>query len=1017
MRFLTLLFLSTLLINGQSYSGLFNGNSTLSFTPSSAAARQLGSYRIDFRIAGFSVLNRAQGIVGNNAGDTQCLLVQDTLDLRCRNWHGGDPTIQINLAGRSDVRVRYQRDGSTKLESLEVWNADGSAYVAATRPIAPVQFNAVAQNFVGSVWGPGSEFIGRIDFVRWYSSSLPLNSMVPPDHISPPADIIDLEFDNNLIDSSAGKIAVTPVGGSISFSSNPAHAPVARAAGSSVKTGLIAILDGSGSSNLSSIEPLVSRWTCVSSPSPCVITQSDSMVASLAASSPGTYTVELTVTDDSGRVGVTTVEIGSVPSDNLGRVILPSPEIELSIGPLTPNGSSPWQWFDKTEVAAADSIIAAIPASPGDTPLSGSISVEQGSSTIAGSGTSFRTQFACNGSDRIMIHYPVPGEAPGRRTYTVVSCASDAQMTIKPAYDASSNANGIRFAMVSDRENNQWVNGSNNWNYYDAVVALYRAYYRTGYVRFQNAARSLADKWYTYPLDGGRAWKTGAGYYMLAPRLQAITGLMLRANDGKPEYWDAITMIGEAGNNWISGWYPWNHLKEVGELREQGYVSLATVQIAILHPDASVRSRFTNHALTQFTTYWKPTQNLNGGWYFSLGANQNYYGLGTMPWQGAFTGTYLVALHRLTGNPEVLSSLKDYADFMAQFGIDPINDGGYYDSFYSFCPDNGAESQGSISVTAGSKVIAGNQTNFKGRFACNGGDGIAIQDSTGFRRFYTVASCASDSSLQISAPYVGASETGLRHLKYTNAPGSVPDAALDLTSVKEEGDSLRFSRPGPFGTYSWLKKRTQLDKLETLVWERAQAKCPVSGCGVCSWGTCGTFGAGFAADARTLLNGSHAYWGYLYSLGQGTRYREIGDRIFAKNLGPNGPGGDLQHGHYDEAISNPNVYLSKSFAFVGGAAGAQPYLAWRLGPNANMVKTSVSISGLNPQGAVSARLALKLPDGSESEIACVEGNCVAEIDTAAGTYMYEIQYLNSDGAIVSRTGVRNLTLENGLERQ
>ena len=51
-----------------------------------------------------------------------------------------------------------------------------------------------------------------------------------------------------------------------------------------------------------------------------------------------------------------------------------------------------------------------------------------------------------------------------------------------------------------------------------------------------------------------------------------------------------------------------------------------------------------------------------------------------------------------------------------------------------------------------------------------------------------------------------------------------PDAVLDLMSVKEEGESLRFSRPGPFGAYSWLKKKTQLDKDETIVWERAQAK-------------------------------------------------------------------------------------------------------------------------------------------------------------------------------------------------
>jgi hypothetical protein len=55
-------------------------------------------------------------------------------------------------------------------------------------------------------------------------------------------------------------------------------------------------------------------------------------------------------------------------------------------------------------------------------------------------------------------------------------------------------------------------------------------------------------------------------------------------------------------------------------------------------------------------------------------------------------------------------------------------------------------------------------------------------------------------------------------------PDTSADAVLDLMSVKEEGDSLRFSRPGPFGKYTWVKKKTQLDRDETIVWEREQAK-------------------------------------------------------------------------------------------------------------------------------------------------------------------------------------------------
>ncbi len=54
--------------------------------------------------------------------------------------------------------------------------------------------------------------------------------------------------------------------------------------------------------------------------------------------------------------------------------------------------------------------------------------------------------------------------------------------------------------------------------------------------------------------------------------------------------------------------------------------------------------------------------------------------------------------------------------------------------------------------------------------------------------------------------------------------GTPADAALAQITVKEEGDLLRFSKPGPFGTYSWTKKKSELDKDEAIVWERARTK-------------------------------------------------------------------------------------------------------------------------------------------------------------------------------------------------
>ena len=44
------------------------------------------------------------------------------------------------------------------------------------------------------------------------------------------------------------------------------------------------------------------------------------------------------------------------------------------------------------------------------------------------------------------------------------------------------------------------------------------------------------------------------------------------------------------------------------------------------------------------------------------------------------------------------------------------------------------------------------------------------------------------------------------------------------TTATEDGDTVRFERPGPFGTYRWQKKKTDLDEDERAAWERSRGK-------------------------------------------------------------------------------------------------------------------------------------------------------------------------------------------------
>src|SRR5215468_9463914 len=44
----------------------------------------------------------------------------------------------------------------------------------------------------------------------------------------------------------------------------------------------------------------------------------------------------------------------------------------------------------------------------------------------------------------------------------------------------------------------------------------------------------------------------------------------------------------------------------------------------------------------------------------------------------------------------------------------------------------------------------------------------------------------------------------------------------DYANIKatEHGDTIRFERPGPFGTYKWERKKTELNETEQAAWSR-----------------------------------------------------------------------------------------------------------------------------------------------------------------------------------------------------
>jgi len=869
-------------------SAAFNGSGYLQFTPSGSAWQSLSSWRVEFRLHGFGVSTQLQGVFGNNDGDWQCQIPPNTTTLRCRTFRGMDDHLNVDLKGRRDVRVRFQRDNGTGKISLEAWNADGSGYVVSQSNFTRGSYNGQRANYIGSLWGTGSQLSGSIGFVRCYSGVVALASSPPFDQPREPGDLLNVDFDGEAADTGRfafplvlrGTTALSYVNSQTFPPVVIVKAPAAARAGQSVTVdfGQTYAINGDGTLATFTIEQ-------VDGPIVAPLTAQNGAALDFLFPITGTYRFLVKAKDQLGLETELTQGISAVASDDDGRITPFDESAKILLGPMLRSGESPWPWFDQTEVQVADALATAIEDSPGK-PLAGTLEVRRGSTEIQGTGTAFKTTFKCDGSDNIAVHYPLDGDTgtprkTGLRVYIVLSCASDTQLTIYPAFDATSiDWRGVPYGRVTNEQNGRWYNGSNNWNYYDAVLAYYRLYYRTGNEKYRNMARDLADRWYRYPLDEGRACLDG--YWCVAPRVKGLLGLMLRANDGRPEMWPVIVRLANSDYvSFIQNWLP-DQSQNVFDLREAGYATWWQAVIAGMHPDAEVRQAALAKATNAFHKYWKPRQHPDGSWRMDINYACpvcGYDGPGTLPWQMAFSMHGLVALHQLTGDEEVLQSLRLGVDFVRKFGIDPECRGMFYEVFYT---------------------------------KCNGGE-----------------------------------------------------------------------------------------------------------CGKCEFGTCGKYnctagGAYPSNPSRTLSNAMHAIIGYVYYATGDEIYRSVGDDLFAANLGgtKGGPFTDGGHGNYNDVVSGGSApafltmtYLSKEFAFVGGAGSAQNYLAWRLGPPPPVELSEVEVAAEDlasiSEKAVSARVVLLRPSGQQEGFGCEEGRCRVRFNPRLGQHLYVVQYLDSEGAVVA----------------
>lgn len=325
---------------GQNYrSAVFSGSQALNIAvPASAPYNQLGTIRVEFRIHAWTsgrILGLGSLYINASSGTLSATSYYDA----------GAPTVELgNLNPAVDYLVRVQRDIGTGMFSIECWTADGTpAYLqgASVGTNLGAVTSTATNNFAGTQIlgynGGGDWLSGELAWLRWYSTSVPYSS-APPGNL-PGGDLLDLEFEGGITDSSPSHLAVTAIG-TLSYDTTALAVEFANSA-VSVRAGETVVGDASPSGGVSYF------WQQVGGPDLCTISSRTAAAPTISNCVLfGEHDFLVTVTDGAGQTATGAFALGLVPTNAEGVVVIADATTNFIVGPQVQPGFSPWPWYE-----------------------------------------------------------------------------------------------------------------------------------------------------------------------------------------------------------------------------------------------------------------------------------------------------------------------------------------------------------------------------------------------------------------------------------------------------------------------------------------------------------------------------------------------------------------------------------------------------------------------------------------------------------------------------------------------
>jgi hypothetical protein len=370
-------------------------------------------------------------------------------------------------------------------------------------------------------------------------------------------------------------------------------------------------------------------------------------------------------------------------------VVYPNEQVAFICGPQLKSGSrlNPFPWFDATaikqgiyhgeeapRVAPFGPMTLDVPDNVWRNVIAGRVSVAVRGTVVTGKGTRFRRDFDLNGpAPGYSGHFRIRDASGIERIVKVRSVESDTSLTLASPWPFASVTDTVADTFYHELNFGTNVDHYNLANYYDTALVQYINYYRTGDTRFLAYARKTADAWWHSQFVGDGTVVPGHNNH-LPPRSMAFAGLMLRALDGKPEYWDYLYReVRATFDAWLKGHR--NEAKLEYDVRENGYAQLYAVLLARVLPNqypllASGTLMASNGVATDGSrkraalladaediaiNFFGRLQRADGSWRWDVDAGANIE-------QPFMVGLYLesaVLLHQLTKNAAVKASLRE----------------------------------------------------------------------------------------------------------------------------------------------------------------------------------------------------------------------------------------------------------------------------------------------------------------------------------------------------------------------